>query len=160
MNSLQILQHYSSFIYPFLAILMFVEGGDGTLLASGFLIRLGYLNFWIVLPLTIASIFLRDVILYEIGKQYGEKFIEKFGKFFCITPQRFRAIKNRLKNSKGKTIFASKFVYGLNHITILAVGASGIGFKKFLRLCFITIIIWEITMIGLGFFLGHSFTLL
>ena len=160
MNSLYLLQQYENFIYPLAFLLMFLEGGDGTLFASGFLIRLGYLKFWIIFPVTICGIFIRDLILYNVGQQYGEKFIEKYGKIFCITPQRFQAIKKRLKNSKGKTIFASKFIYGLNHITILAVGAAKIDFKKFFKLGLIAIVIWELIMIGLGFFLGHSFALL
>lgn len=160
MNSLHLLSAYIHFAYPLLFFLMFIEGGDATLLASGFLIRLGYLNFWLVFPVTISSIFFRDLILYKIGKKYGKKFIEKNGKFFLVTPKRFESITARLHKSKGKAIFASKFLYGLNHMTILAVGATKIDFKRFLKLSAITIISWELIMLGLGFFLGHSFKLL
>lgn len=139
---------------------MFIEGGDATLLASGFLIRLNYLDFWLVAPISIAGIFIRDIILYKIGEKYIEKIINKYGRFLFLTPKRFSAISQKLKNSRGKTIFASKFLYGLNHITILAVGASKIEFKRFLKLDILTIIFWEMIMLGLGFFLGHSFSLL
>lgn len=159
MNSLLILSEYNNLAYFVLFLLMFIEGGDATLLASGFLIRLGYLDFWLVFPISIAGIFIRDIILYKIGRKYVEGIIEQCGRFLFITPKRFSAISQRLKNSRGKTIFISKFLYGLNHITILAVGAAKIDFKRFLKLDIITIIFWEIIMLGLGFFLGHSFSL-
>jgi len=160
MNNLQLLGSFGVFAYPLIFFLMFVEGGDATLLASGFLIRLGFFDFIPVFLLTSAGIFIRDIILYKLGKKYGEQIAVKYGKFFCITPQRFASIIKRLKKSRGKTIFFSKFLYGLNHITILAVGASKIDFKRFVKLSAITILFWELVMLGLGYFLGHSFTLL
>ena len=160
MNNLQLLGSFGIFAYPLIFFLMFIEGGDATLLASGFLIRLGFFDFVPVFLLASTGIFLRDIILYKLGKKYGEQIIIKYGRFFYITPQRFSSITKRLKKSKGKTIFFSKFLYGLNHITILAVGASKIDFKRFIKLSIVTIIFWESVLLSLGYFLGHSFTLL
>lgn len=160
MNSLQLLGSFGIFAYPLLFFLMFIEGGDATLLASGFLIRLGFFDFIPVFVLTASGIFIRDIILYKLGKKYGEQIAVKYGKFLFVTPRRFASITRRLKKSRGKTIFFSKFLYGLNHITILAVGASKIDFKRFIKLSAATIIFWEFVMLGLGYFVGHSFTLL
>jgi membrane protein DedA with SNARE-associated domain/peroxiredoxin len=160
MNSLHILSAYSGYAYPILFILMLIEGGDGTLLASGFLIRLDFLNFYYVLPLALVGAFMRDVFLYKIGSRYGEKFIERFGRFFSITPERFIKIEEHLKKRRGRTIFISKFMYGLNYITILAVGAIKVNFKRFIKIDALTIFVWALIMIALGFTLGHSFTLL
>jgi membrane protein DedA with SNARE-associated domain len=160
MNNLQLLGSFGILAYPLIFFLMFIEGGDATLLASGFLIRLGFFDLVPVFLLASAGIFIRDIILYKLGEKYGEQIAVKYGKFFCITPQRFSAITKRLQKSRGKTIFFSKFLYGLNHITILAVGASKINFKRFLKLSVVTIIFWEAVMLSFGYFLGHSFTLL
>ncbi len=160
MNSLHILSAYSGYAYPILFILMFIEGGDGTLLASGFLIRLDFLNFYFVFPLALIGAFLRDIFLYKIGSRYGEKFIERFGKFFFITPERFLKIEEHIRKRRHRTIFASKFLYGLNYITILAVGAIKVNFKRFIKIDALTIFVWALIMISLGFTLGHSFTLL
>lgn len=160
MNNLQLLGSFGVLAYPLLFFLMFIEGGDATLLASGFLIRLGFFDFLPVFILTTSGIFIRDIILYKLGEKYGKQITVKYGKFLCITPQRFASITKKLKKSRGKTIFFSKFLYGLNHITILAVGASKIDFKRFIKLSAVTIVFWEFVMLGLGYFVGHSFTLL
>lgn len=160
MSSLEILESFRSYAYPILFLGMILEGGDSFLLASGFLIRLGYLDFYLVFSLTTITVFFRDIFWYEIGRNFGERFIDRFGKFFLITPERFKKIENRLSNHQGKTIFFSKFLYGLNYITIMAVGAIKIDFRKFIKLNSLAIIFWDLVMIGLGFFLGHSFTLL
>jgi len=156
----KIIQYSGFFTYPILALLMFIEGGDATLLASGFLIRFSRLNFFLVFPITILAIFTRDIVLYKIGKKYGDKFIGRFGKFIFINQGKFNRIKNRLARHQKKTIFLSKFLYGLNHITIIAVGSAGIKFKDFLKINIITIVFWELIMLSLGFFLAHSFTLI
>ena len=52
---------------------MFIEGGDATLLASGFLIRLGFFDLAPVFLLASAGIFIRDIILYKLGEKYGEQ---------------------------------------------------------------------------------------
>ncbi|MBI4836993.1 MAG: hypothetical protein HY813_01135 [Candidatus Portnoybacteria bacterium] len=159
MGALQIIFEHIYFAYPIIFILMFVEGGDGTLLASGFLIRLGFLNFFIVYPMALIAVFLRDIILYRLGERYGEELVTKFGRFFFVTPARLAKLEARLKNSGGKTIFFSKFFYGLNHITIMAVGAIKFDFRRFLKIESVTIFLWGTLMLTLGFFLGHSFTL-
>lgn len=130
------------------------------MLASGFLIRLGFLNFFIVYPMVLFAVFLRDVILYWLGERYGERLVIRFGRFFFITPARLARLEASLKNGGGKTIFFSKFLYGLNHITIMAVGATKFNFRRFLKIESIAIFLWGTLMLMLGFFLGHSFTLL
>lgn len=158
MSCLKIIQYSNFFAYPILAILMFLEGGDATLLASGFLIRFARLNFFLVFPITILSIFARDIILYKIGEKYGDKLILRFGKFIFINQEKFDKIKKRLARHRKKTIFLSKFLYGLNHATIIAVGTTKTNFKEFLQINFFTILFWEAIMLGLGFSLAHSFT--
>jgi membrane protein DedA with SNARE-associated domain len=145
------------FVYFLIFILMFVEGGDATLLTTGFLIKLGYLNPFLTIPVVLCGAILRDIILYKIGEKYGEKFILKYGKFLLINQETFRKIEKRLKKTRGKTIFFSKFIYGLNHIAIFAVGAIKIDFRRFLKIDILTILIWEAILLGLGYFLGHSF---
>ncbi|PIS17011.1 MAG: hypothetical protein CO002_02480 [Candidatus Portnoybacteria bacterium CG_4_8_14_3_um_filter_44_10] len=160
MTMLKIIFDHISFAYPIIFSLMFIEGGDGTLLASGFLVRLGFLNFFIVYPLALLTALLRDIILYKLGARYGENLVAKFGRFLFITPAQLAKLEARLKNGGRKTIFFAKFLYGLNHITIMAVGATKFNFWKFLKIESVTIFLWGTLMLLLGFFLGHGFTLL
>jgi len=145
------------FIYSLIFLLMFIEGGDATLLTTGFLIKLRYLNPFYAIPTLLSGAILRDIILYKIGKKYGEKFILKCGKFLLIGPGTMQKIETRLKNNPRKTIFFSKFIYGLNHIAIIAVGTSKMDFRRFLKINILTIFIWAAILLGLGYFLGHSF---
>lgn len=154
------LEQYNYVSYPFLFLLMFVEGGDGTLLASGFLIKLGYLNPLAVLPVAFISIFIRDFLLYRFGERFGIEFIARFGKFFLLNKNRFEKLKQRISEHPKKTIFISKFLYGLNHITIAIVGATKISFKTFLKINLFSILIWEAFLLILGYSAGQGFNLM
>jgi membrane protein DedA with SNARE-associated domain len=138
---------------------MFIEGGDATLLVTGFLIRLGFIDYYIAIPMVIIAAITRDIILYKIGKKYGKKFIDRFGKYLLVTPETFAKIENRLRKTKGKTVFFSKFIYGLNHVSIIAVGTIKMNFTRFLKINILTILIWQLIMLGLGFFLADNFYL-
>jgi membrane protein DedA with SNARE-associated domain len=55
-------------------------------MVSGVLVRLGYLDPFIIYIVLVATAVAGDIVLYFIGYHYGERFINRFGKYFSITP--------------------------------------------------------------------------
>jgi len=130
--------------------------GEETLLLLGAFSRLGYFNFWWAFAFAVAGAIVGDHLWYKIGCRYGEKMIAKCGRCLCISPGRFQRLKEMIKKKGAGFIVFSKFMYGLNHLSLLAAGAIEFDFKKFKRVQFITSFVWALFFMSLGFFFAHS----
>lgn len=146
-------QHYY-WAYLALFILMFIEG-EGALMLYGFLSRLGYFNFYVLLFFAIVFIALGDIIWYFLGLKFwkGAKMFVNWKFFFPV----YNTLKFGFKNHQKETIFISKFIYGLNHAVIFAAGATKINFKKFLKINISSAIVFAAVFLALGFVLGEGY---
>ena len=72
--------------YVLIFPLAFFEGPMITIIA-GFLLSLGYFNFWLLYCIIILSDIAGDITLYAVGRYWGKAFIRKFGHYVGITKQ-------------------------------------------------------------------------
>ena len=61
-----------------------------------------------------------------------------------------------LERNPAHVIFLSKFIYGLNHSTILALGYLKINFKEFCKVQFFTSLLWVVIFFVLGYLFGSA----
>ena len=144
-----------SFLYTILFLAM-IFLGEEALLIFGALSRFGLVNFWDTFLIALAGVFVGDLLWFRIGEEYGEKFVSRYGRWFLMTPLIFQKIEYIIKKSGGLFIFVSKFVYNLNHISLVAAGTVKFDFAKFIKCQIITSIVWTLSFLGLGYFFANN----
>jgi len=139
-------------LYAAISFLM-VFFGEEVLLIVGALTHFGVVDFWDAFFFALLGTIAGDIFWFKMGERYGENFILKYGRWFFITPERFKRLEGLINTNSGIFIFLSKFMYNLNHISLVAAGAIKFPFKKFIRPQIITSLIWVLAFMALG----HAF---
>lgn len=133
---------------------MIIEG-DILLFTAGFLTHQGYFDIGPVLILVFLGAIIGDSIWYVLGKLISEKeLFLKVKKFIEKATSPFDA---HLKNRPVRTLFISKFAYGLCKPIILKAGTIKISFEKFIKTDLAATFMWIFLVGGLGYLSSASF---
>ncbi len=149
---------YSFLNFPYYIVyggifLLMIFFGEEVLIITGALTHFSDIDFWDAFVFALLGTICGDIFWYKLGERYGENFILKYGSWFFITPERFKRLENIITKRSGIFIFLSKFMYNLNHISLVAAGAIKFPFKKFIRYQIPISLIWVFTFM----WLGHAF---
>lgn len=154
------LQHFIHFVemhrywgYALLYISMTFEG-ELFLTAAGMLSRLHAFNIFAAFFYGYLGVLMSDVIWYSAGKLIKRKYPTNRVAHFTV-----RYVKRFLPNIEKNpfhVIFLSKFIYGLNHSTILVLGFLEVPFWHFMRIQAGTSFIWAVLFIVVGYFFGNT----
>lgn len=147
-----ILQHG----YTLLFIIMLVEGPVVTA-AAAFAAALHYLNIWAVLLLSILANFIPDLVYYAIGYWGRENFINKFGHYFGITPERIARTEKLAEQHSVKSLFIIKMVPFLATPGLILVGATKMDIRKYGFWSLIIIIPSSAFYLILGYYFGAAY---
>ena len=159
MNLLQNILGFLSFSrYAVVFVLCIVEGPI-VMITSGFLYRLG--QFYLV-PLyfsMVAGDFVADLGWYAVGRFGAWPLINRYGKYFNITPQIIHKIEGRFKTYQNKILFISKITMGFGFAlaTLIVAGLLRVDFKKYVILNFLGGFIWTAFLLALGYFFGNIY---
>lgn len=128
-----------------------------TVMAAGFLVKLGFLTIGrTIFAATLGSI-IGDVLGYYFGKIYGISFLEKYGKYFFVNKKQITKIERLLNQHTGKSILVGRFAPLTRAITPIMAGATNISFGDFLFYNVISGIIWGTAFVSLGYLFGQSY---
>jgi len=133
---------------------MIIEG-DFMLFTAGFLTRQGYFDIGIVLLLVFSGAIIGDNIWYVLGGLVSEK--KLFFRVKKFVEKAAGLLDEHLKNRTTRTIFISKFAYGLCRPIILKAGAMRISFRKFIGADLMATFLWIFFIGGLGYLSSTSF---
>ncbi len=157
---------FNSFLsYPHYLIYGLIFGlmiflGEEILLVIGALARLGYIDFWDTVFFAYLGTLAGDIFWYRVGAKYGENFITRYGRWFFMSEKRFRALKGIIIKNGGLFIFLSKFMYCMNHISVVAAGAVKFNFGKYIRIQLFVSAAWTLAFVSLGYFFADNLTVL
>jgi len=129
--------------------------GDIILFTAGFLTHQGYFDIGMVFILLFLGAIIGDNIWYVLGELMGEK--KLFLKVKKFIERATSPFDEHLKNRTARTIFISKFAYGLYRPIILKAGAMKISFGKFIEADLMATLIWIFLIGGLGYLSSASF---
>lgn len=154
-NFLLVLTSYK-YLLLFLAI---VIEGPILMIASGFLIHLGFFKVIPAFLVILAGDLLGDVVWYYIGYFFAKPFINKYGKFFKLTPEVFEKAKELFHKYHVKILLISKVTIGLGMslATLMAAGATHIPFKKYLALNLAGEVVLISILLSIGYFFGQVY---
>ncbi|HNP75005.1 MAG TPA: DedA family protein [bacterium] len=149
--ALHFLEQYGYLIVFFGA----VAGGEIFILAASFMASLGYFNIYAVVLISLAGIILSDSLWYLLGRK-GKNFILTCKNWLCLKNYHNRLLDRYFNSHYGKLIILSKFVYGTRIVTMITSGYKKVPYRKFFYYNLLSIIIWIIIVVSLGYLLGFS----
>ena len=142
--------------YPLLFIVMLIEGPVITA-AAAFAAALHYMNIWVVLLLSILANFIPDIIYYAIGYWGREKFLDKYGHYIGITPERIAATEKLAEQHSGKSLFMIKMVPLLATPGLILVGATKMDIKKYAFWSIVIIVPSSLLYLIIGYYFGAAY---
>ena len=148
MAIINLLLTYKYFIVIPLAI---IEGPILTVIC-GFLITLGYFNFWVIYIIMAIGDIIGDAFIYYVG--YAGK---RYLKYFKVSEERLETAKQYFKDNHNKAMITSKLVHGIGFVGIIAAGALHVPYKKFFRTCAAVSFIQSMILLIIGVFFGHAY---
>ncbi len=134
--------------------------GPIAMMISGFLVRVGFFDFWPIFLILIAGDLTGDVLWYFVGLHGASPLIKKFGRFFNVTEENFEKAQHLFREHQSKILFFSKLTtgFGFAIATLIAAGAAKVPFKKYIMINFFGEFIWAGFLFGIGYFLGNFYT--
>jgi len=130
---------------------------DIPLIATGYLIWDGTMEWVGALAITILGVLIGDSILFFIGKKLGLAIIEKEKFQTFIKPKKIRRARAYFRKYGDKIVFFARFVAGFRAAAFFLAGAMKMKYRRFLWLDFLAAILSVPIWVGLGFALGHYF---
>lgn len=152
---LHYLTDYQILAYWIIFIGMMIEG-DILLFTVGFLTYQGYFDIGVVLLTVFSGVIIGDNIWYVLGEFMDEK--DNF--FTRFIKRATESFDDHLKNHTVRTIFISKFAYGLYRPILLRAGSLRLSFKQFIEGDIAASVIWIFIIGGLGYLGSASFFLI
>jgi membrane-associated protein len=152
--------------YPGMAVAIFAETGllvgfflpgDTLLLTAGFFAERGTLSIWVLWPLLSIAAIAGDTTGYWIGRRAGpELFQRENGRFF--KKSRLRRAERFFDKHGGKTVFLARFIGYVRTFAPTVAGAAGMRYLPFLIYNVFGGIVWVISLLLIGYFLGGRIT--
>lgn len=147
------LEHFASGYAALAYVLLFfaiVIEGELAMIFAGILAQIGVLDLVTVLGVSYAGAAGKTVSWYYLGVLL--KRAERTGKFFSYLEKRVLYLFPRLRESPFWSIFLSKFIYGINHFTLVLSGLMRLDFKTYLKAELSSSVLWVLGMVSLGYF--------
>ena len=148
---MELLQTYKYFIIIPLAT---IEGPIISVIC-GFLTTLGVFNLYLVFVVMLLGDILGDAIQYSIG-YFGKRFLP----YLKISDEKLESAKIYLKNNHKKAIVASKLLYGIGFVGLIAAGALHVPYFKYFKTCALISVIQSLVMITIGIFFGQAYVII
>ncbi len=142
--------------YTLMFIAMLVEGPAVTA-AGAFAAALGYFNLWIVFLLSILGNLIPDVVYYALGFWGRKNFIDKYGHYFGITPERTAMLEKLMHKNVGKALAFIKLFPLIATPGLIIAGASRVDIKKYVWWSLIVTAPSSTFFLILGYYFGAAY---
>jgi len=137
--------------YGLLLIAMLFEG-ELFLTATGILVRIQAFNFLEAFLFALSGVLIGDVLWYWAGRALKNRYPQNRITEFVL--RRVKRFLPSIERNPYHVIFLSKFIYGLNHSTLVVLGYLKIPFGHFMRVQFTTSLVWTLLFLTVGYIFG------
>jgi len=137
--------------YWLLCVAMVFEG-ELFLTAAGMMVRLHAFDFLDSFIFALSGVLFGDIIWYCVGKKLHSRYPHHRITTFVI--QRVKRYLPDIESNPFHVIFLSKFLYGMNHSTLVVLGFLKVPFGQFMRVQFMSSFIWTLFFLTIGFIFG------
>lgn len=157
MNQLEPISHFIGdhvLWANFFIILGVVIEGEFVMIFAGILAHLGILPLFDVLLYSYVGAIFKAISWYSFGNWLNIKFPGR--KFFSFVERKVMYFIPQVKEKPFWSIFISKFIYGVSHLTLLFSGIMKINRRVYMKAEAISSVFWVIGMVFLGYFFSHT----
>ena len=146
--------------YPGIAAVVGLESmgiplpGETTLIAASYLAATGHLSLPFVIGSAAVGAIVGDSLGYLIGRKGGRRFLERYGKYVRITPEKLTQAEDYFARHGARTVFFGRFVALLRILAGPLAGASKMPYRKFLAANVAGAVSWATLMGTLAYFFG------
>jgi membrane protein DedA with SNARE-associated domain/membrane-associated phospholipid phosphatase len=162
----RIISLFTTYGYPIVFFGVMLENagipvpGETILLAAGFFASHGQFSLPLVILIAAAGAVVGDNLGYLAGRRLGRPFIERYGRYFWLTPGRIEASERFFERHGNKTILIARFISGLRVFAAFFAGISRMPWRTFLIYNASGALLWATAISSLGYFFGNSWQLL
>lgn len=142
--------------YPLLFIVMLIEGPVITA-AAAFAAALHFMNIWVVLLLSVFANFIPDIVYYAIGYWGRESFVNTYGHYLGVTPERVAKVEKLAEEHSIKSMFIIKVVPFLATPGLILIGATRMDIKKYAFWSLVIILPTSLFYLILGYYFGTAY---
>lgn len=150
---IQLVQDHRYLGYTVLFFAMIYEG-ELFLAATGMLVGMRAFDPFDAFFFAFAGVLVGDLLWFWFGHYLKNHHSHRT--FINKALLRVHKVLPGLEKNPAHVIFLSKFIYGLNHSTILVLGYLKINFKEFFKVQFFTSLLWVVIFFMLGYFFGTT----
>lgn len=152
-------------IYTFLFFSAFFESlfppypSDAFVLVFAFIASQGYFSPYLVFACTVIGSITGIMMIYFVGKSKGDALIQLFSKSFLgkVFPVRMiERAKQKFSKRGDIIIFLNRFLPGMRAPICFAAGIVRIDSKKVFLYSFMSVLIWNIFLVMVGFYIGAT----
>ncbi len=94
---------------------------------------------------------------YALGRLGRTHFINKWGYYIGITPERIEAVERRFNKHPGRMIIFGKLAYGFEIVAVIAAGITRVPFFRFVGYAFISAVPKFTAFALIGYFFGSTY---
>ena len=126
---------------------------DITLVAGGVIAGLGYANVHIMVAVAIVGILAGDVLMFVLGRHYGERALRLRWVAFLLTPKRYALVQAKFSRFGNRLMFVARFLPGLRSPIYLTAGMTRrVSFIRFFLLDTLAALISAPIWVYLGYY--------
>ncbi|MFA7321111.1 MAG: DedA family protein [Dokdonella sp.] len=108
---------------------------DITLVAGGVIAGLGYANVHLMVAIGIVGILAGDVLMFVLGRHYGERALRLRWVAYLLTPRRYAMVQAKFSRFGNRLMFVARFLPGLRSPIYLTAGMTRrVSFMQFFLL--------------------------
>jgi len=135
---------------------------DIPLIATGYLIWEGTMEWVPSLIVTMSGVLIGDSILFWIGKNAGKSLLKSNRIQTLFKPERIRRTKAYFRKYGAKIIFFARFVAGFRAVAFFMAGAMKVKYHRFILLdglaALLSVPLWILLGYGFGHWFGDELT--
>ena len=146
--------------YPGIAVMVGLEStglpipGETTLIAASYLAATGHLSLPLVIGSAAVGGIVGDSLGYLVGRKGGRRFLERYGKYVRLTPEKLTRAETYFARYGIATVFFGRFIALLRILAGPLAGASRMPYRRFLVANAAGAVTWATVMGTLAYFFG------
>jgi membrane protein DedA with SNARE-associated domain len=156
---LDLIERYG-YLIVFLGVMLEGVGiplpGETVLMAAGALAHRGHLTLWEAMAWGSLGAVIGGQLGYCIGRFGGRPFVQRWGRYVFITPERLRRAERFFEKHGGKAVFLSRFITGLRVFGAFVAGMSRMSWGTFTIYSVLGGVVWAAAAVALGYFMWTS----
>ena len=126
------------------------------LLLAGYLVYLGFANYWLVVAVALCGTFVGDVAMYWFGKRWGRWAIHAVATRYKFISRMFRLGEKIFNRYDAHALIVGRFIAGARVTVLILAGTFEMKWKKFVQYAFIGALIWIAVTVSVGYIIGMS----